>query len=58
MDKYKTYILNWNIEKFDLIIKNNINMFFFIKTLFKTNQNDILHINFISSVKKITKNLE
>lgn len=53
---YKKKILDTNIEKFDLIIKNNIDMFFFIKTLIKQKKNLVLKINFVNSAKNIINN--
>lgn len=39
---YKRQILDHNIEKFSLIVKTDLNMFFFIKTLTQANQNATL----------------
>lgn len=39
---YKKQILDYNIEKFSLIIRDNINLFFSIKVLTKVNKNAIL----------------
>lgn len=55
---YKKQILNHNIKKFNLIIKANLNMFSFIKTLIHINQNTTLQINSVSSIKKIREDLK
>lgn len=57
-NNYKKQILNYNIKKFSLIIKNIINKFFSSKTLIKANNNVILQINFVSNTKKFRKNLK
>lgn len=55
---YIKQILDYNIEKFNLIVKDDINMFSFSKSLIKTNKNAPLKINFVSNIKKIKKNLK
>lgn len=39
---YKKSILDYNIKKFSLIIRVNLNKFFFTKILIQVNQNIIL----------------
>lgn len=55
---YKKQILYYNVEKLSLIIKHNIDIFFFIKILIKIIKNIILQLKFISSVKKNHQKLE
>lgn len=55
---YKKYIIDQNIKKFSLIVRNNIDIFFSSKILIKINKNAILQVNFVSTVKKITKDLK
>ena len=39
---YEKQILNHNVEKFSLMVRDNINMFSFTKTLTETNKNAAL----------------
>lgn len=39
---YEKQIINHNIKKFNLIVKANLDMFFFVKTLIQINQNTAL----------------
>lgn len=55
---YKKQFLDFNIEKLSLIIRINLNLFFFVQILIHTNQNTVLQINLVNIVKKIMKNLE
>lgn len=55
---YKKLILNNNIKKFSLIIKDNINMFLSIKIPTQANKNTVLQINFLNNAKKIKKVLK
>lgn len=50
---YKKQILNYNIEKFILMVRNNLDIFFFAKTLTQTDQDATLQVNSIKSAKKI-----
>lgn len=50
---YKKQILDYNIKKFSLIVKANLNMFFSIKILTQAKQNAALQVNSVSSAKKI-----
>lgn len=54
---YKKQILDYNVKKFNLMIKTNLVMFFSIKTLTQTDQNIALQINLINNAKKIIKDL-
>ena len=55
---YKKQILDHNVEKFDLMIRDDIDMFFSIKTLIEANKNAALHVNSVSGAKSITKDLK
>lgn len=55
---YEKQILNYNVEKFNLIVKDNKNIFFFTKTLTKVNKNATLQVNSIYNVQKIIKDLK
>lgn len=52
---YKRQILDYNIEKFNLIVKDDINMFLFSKILKWADKNVVLLINFVNNTKKIRK---
>lgn len=54
---YKKQTLNYNIEKFNLIIKAELNMFFFIKILTQINQNSEFQVNLVNNAKKIIEDL-
>lgn len=41
------------MKKFSLIIRVNLNMFFFPKLLTQTNHYFVLEINFINNIKKL-----
>lgn len=55
---YEKQILDHNIKKFNLIIINNMNVFFCIKILTNVDKNAILYANSINGVKNIIKNLK
>lgn len=55
---YEKQILDHSIEKFSLIIKDNIDMFSSTKALTEVNKNVVLQINSINSAKKIIKDLK
>lgn len=55
---YKRQILDHNVEKFSLMLKDNIDIFFSTKRLIQTNKNAILQVNFVSDVKKIREGLK
>ena len=55
---YKKQILDHNVEKFSLIIKDDIDMFSFTKTLTEVNKNAALQVNSISCAKSITQDLK
>lgn len=50
-------MLDYNIKRFNLMIKNNRKMFFSSKILIKMNKNAILQLELINNTKKIIKNL-
>lgn len=55
---YEKQILNHNIEKFSLMVKDDINMFLFTKILIQANKNGVLQINSISGAKNIGEELK
>ena len=55
---YKKQILDLNIEKFSLIVKDNIDMFSSTKTLTKADKNVTLQVNSISGAKNIIEHLK
>lgn len=52
---YKKQILDHNIKKFNLIIRDNIDMFSSTKTLINVDKNAILQVIFVNDTKNITK---
>lgn len=52
---YEKQILDHNIKKLNLIVRANLNIFFFTKTLTQANQNAILQINLVTATLKIWK---
>ncbi len=55
---YKKQILDYNIKKFSLMIKNNINKFSSHEILIQANKNIIMQVNFVDSAKKIREKLK
>lgn len=55
---YEKQILNHNVEKFDLIVKANLDKFFSAKILTQAKQNAELKFNPIKKAKKIMENLK
>lgn len=55
---YKRQILYYNIQKFSLIIKSNIDIFSYTKILILSDKNAILQVNFVKDTKKIKKELK
>lgn len=55
---YEKKIPTYNVMKFSLIVKDDINMFFSIKGLNKIVKNAILQVNSINGIKKNPKRLE
>lgn len=55
---YKKEILDYNIKKFSLMIKIELDMFFSVKILTQANKNVKLQINLVRNAKKIIKNLK
>ena len=54
---YKKQILDYNVEKSSLMVKDNIDIFSSTKILIQASKNTILQINFINCAKKIRKEL-
>lgn len=52
---YEKRILDCNVNKFSLIIKDDMNIFVSIKIIILANKNVILQINSISGIKKLHK---
>lgn len=55
---YKNQILDYDVEKFNLIVKNDINIFVFSKSLIKANKNILLKVTSLNRAKKIWNNLK
>ena len=55
---YEKDILDHNIEKFCLIVKDEIDIFLSTKILTQVNKNFILQINSVNNTKKIKEDLE
>lgn len=55
---YKKQILDHNIKKFNLKVKNNIDMFFSTKKLAQTKKNSVLQVNSVRDVKKMGRELK
>ena len=55
---YKRQILDSNIEKFSLMIRNDIDLFFSTKILIHVNKNAGLQINSSSITKRIKEELK
>ena len=55
---YEKQILDHNVEKFSLIVKDDIDMFSSTKTLTKANKNAVLQVDSVSSTKSIIEDLK
>ena len=55
---YEKQILDHNVDKFSLIVRDDIDMFFSIKTLTEANKNTALQVNSISGAKKNYRRFE
>ena len=55
---YMRQILDYNVEKFSLMVRDDINIFSFTKILTQADKNAILQVNSISDVKKIREELK
>lgn len=55
---YKKQILDHNVEKFSLIVRDDIDLFLSTKVLTQANKNAILQVNSVSDIKKIKKDLK
>ena len=53
----KIQILDHSIEKFNLIVRDDTDMFLFTKILIQVNKNDVLQVDSMSSAKKIAEEL-
>lgn len=56
-DGYEKQILNHNVEKFSLMVRDDIDMFSFTETLTEADKNATLQVNSMSDAKKITEDL-
>lgn len=54
----KKHILDYNTEKFSIIIKDDINMFLSTQILMQTEKNVVLQVNFVNDIKKIRVELK
>lgn len=55
---YIRQILNHNVEKFSLIVRDDIYIFLSIEIIIQVNKNVILEINSMSDMKKIRGELK
>ena len=55
---YKKQILDYNTEKFSLIVRDDIDIFSSTKILTQTNKNAVLQVNSVSDRKKIRGELK
>lgn len=55
---YEKQIPDLNVEKFSLMVRDNLNIFFLIKISHQVKYNSALQINSVSSAKKIIKDLK
>ena len=56
--KYKKQILDYNIEKFSLMVKDDIDIFVSIKILIQADKNAVLQVNSMNDAKKIREELK
>ncbi len=55
---YEKQILDYNVEKFSLMIRYNIDLFSSTKILTQANENATLQVNSVSDAKKIREKLK
>ena len=55
---YEKQILDHNVEKFSLMVRDDINMFSSTETLTEADKNAELQVNSVSGAKKITEDLK
>ena len=55
---HEKQILDHNVKKFSLMVRADLNIFASAKTLTQVNQNAVLHVNVVSSAKKIIEDLK
>ena len=55
---YEKQILDHNIEKFSLMVRDDIDMFSSIETLTETDKNAALQVNSLNGVKSIMEDLK
>ena len=55
---YKRQILDYNVEKFNLMVRNDIDLFSSTKILTQTDKNAALQVNSVSDAKKIKEELK
>lgn len=55
---YKKQIVDHNVEKFRMIVRDDIDMFLTTKILMQANKNTVLQVNSVSDTKKIRDKLK
>ena len=55
---YEKQIPDHNVEKFSLIVRDDIDMFFSTKILIEVDKNAALQVNSVNGAKSITKDLK
>ena len=55
---YKKQILDHNVEKFNLMVRADLDMFASAKILTQVNQNAELEVNLVSGIKKILEDMK
>ena len=55
---YEKQIQDHNVEKFSLMVRDNIDMFYSTETLKEDDKNAALQVNAVSAVKSITEDLK
>ncbi len=54
---YEKQIFDYNIEKFSLMVRDDIDLFFSIKILTQVDENAALQVNSVNAAKKIREEL-
>lgn len=55
---YEKQILDHNVEKFNIMVRDDIDMFSSTETLTEADKNAALQVNSVSGAKKITEDLK